>query len=126
MDEQNKKLTTASGSPYTDNQDSMTAGPRGPILLQDFVLHEKMAHFNRERIPERAVHAKRSGAYGTFTVTNDLSRYTRAKIFNKIGKQIKIFLRFSTVGGEKGSADAERDPRGFALKFYTEDGNWDL
>ena len=126
MDEQNKKLTTASGSPYTDNQDSMTAGPRGPILLQDFVLHEKMAHFNRERIPERAVHAKGSGAYGTFTVTNDLSRYTRAKIFNKIGKQTKIFLRFSTVGGEKGSADAERDPRGFALKFYTEDGNWDL
>ena len=126
MDEQNKKLTTASGSPYTDNQDSMTAGPRGPILLQDFVLHEKMAHFNRERIPERAVHAKGSGAYGTFTVTNDLSRYSIAKIFNKLGKQTKIFLRFSTVGGEKGSADAERDPRGFALKFYTEDGNWDL
>jgi len=126
MDDQNKKLTTASGSPYTDNQDSMTAGPRGPILLQDFVLHEKMAHFNRERIPERAVHAKGSGAYGTFTVTNDLSKYTRAKIFNKLGKQTKIFLRFSTVGGEKGSADAERDPRGFALKFYTEDGNWDL
>ena len=126
MDEQNKKLTTASGSPYTDNQDSMTAGPRGPILLQDFALHEKMAHFNRERIPERAVHAKGSGAYGTFTVTNDLSRYSIAKIFNKLGKQTKIFLRFSTVGGEKGSADAERDPRGFALKFYTEDGNWDL
>ncbi len=126
MDEQQKKLTTASGAPYTDNQDSMTAGPRGPVLLQDFVLHEKMAHFNRERIPERVVHAKGSGAYGTFTVTQDLSKYTRAKVFNQIGKQTKVFLRFSTVGGEKGSADAERDPRGFALKFYTEDGNWDL
>lgn len=104
----------------------MTVGPRGPILLQDFVLHEKMAHFNRECIPERVVHAKGSGAYGTFTVTHDVSKYTRAKIFNKIGKQTQLFLRFSTVGGEKGSADTERDPRGFAIKFYTEDGNWDL
>ncbi len=126
MEEQKKKLTTASGIPYTDNENSMTAGPRGPVLLQDFILHEKMAHFNRERIPERVVHAKGSGAYGTFTVTQDLTRYTRAKLFSEIGKQTKIFLRFSTVGGEKGSADAERDPRGFALKFYTEDGNWDL
>ena len=95
-------------------------------MLQDFILHEKMAHFNRERIPERVVHAKGSGAYGTFTVTNDISGFTRAKVFNTIGKQTRVFLRFSTVGGEKGSADTERDPRGFALKFYTEDGNWDM
>lgn len=124
--ENKKKLTTASGIPYAENENSMTAGPRGPILLQDFILHEKMAHFNRERIPERVVHAKGSGAYGTFTVTHDISKYTRAKLFNTIGKETKTFLRFSTVGGEKGSADTERDPRGFALKFYTEEGNWDL
>ena len=123
---ENKKLTTASGIPYHNNEDTMSVGARGPLLLQDFILHEKMAHFNRERIPERVVHAKGSGAYGTFTVTNDLTKYTRAKIFNKVGKQTKMFLRFSTVGGEKGSADTERDPRGFAMKFYTEDGNWDL
>ena len=121
-----RKLTTASGKPYTENENSMTAGQRGPILLQDFILHEKMAHFNRERIPERVVHAKGSGAYGTFTVTNDISKYTRAKLFNQVGKKTRMFARFSTVGGEKGSADTERDPRGFALKFYTEDGNWDL
>jgi len=121
-----KKLTTASGIPYASNEDSMTVGPRGPILIQDFILHEKMAHFNRERIPERVVHAKGSGAYGTFTVTHDITKYTKAKLFSEIGKQTKTFLRFSTVGGEKGSADSERDPRGFALKFYTEDGNWDL
>lgn len=124
--QQNRKLTTASGRPFTENENSMTVGPRGPILLQDYVLHEKMAHFNRERIPERAVHAKGSGAFGTFTVTNDITQYTRAKVFNEIGKQTRVFLRFSTVGGEKGSADTERDPRGFAVKFYTEDGNWDL
>jgi catalase len=121
-----KKLTTASGIPYANNEDSQTAGPRGPILIQDFILHEKMAHFNRERIPERVVHAKGSGAYGTFTVTHDITPYTRAKLFSEIGKKTKTFLRFSTVGGEKGSADSERDPRGFAVKFYTEDGNWDL
>src|SRR3954463_5476262 len=121
-----KKLTTASGIPYFHNEDTLSAGPRGPLLLQDFILHEKMAHFNRERIPERVVHAKGTGAYGTFTVTNDISRYTRAKLFNQVGKETRVFLRFSTVGGEKGSADAERDPRGFAVKFYTEDGNWDL
>jgi catalase len=121
-----KKLTTASGIPYVENENTMTVGPRGPILLQDFILHEKMAHFNRERIPERVVHAKGSGAYGTFTVTHDISKYTRAKLFNTTGKQTKVFLRFSTVGGEKGSADTERDPRGFAMKFYTEEGNWDL
>jgi len=126
MEPNKKKLTTASGIPYAENENSMTVGPRGPILLQDFILHEKMAHFNRERIPERVVHAKGSGAYGTFTVMRDISKYTRAKIFERVGKQTKVFLRFSTVGGEKGSADTERDPRGFALKFYTEEGNWDL
>lgn len=126
MKEQKKKLTTASGKPYTENENTMSAGARGPLLLQDFILHEKMAHFNRERIPERVVHAKGSGAYGTFTVTNDITRYTKAKIFNKIGRQTRLIIRFSTVGGEKGSADTERDPRGFAIKFYTEDGNWDL
>ncbi len=123
---ENKKLTSASGIPYYYNEDTMSVGARGPLLLQDFILHEKMAHFNRERIPERVVHAKGSGAFGTFTVTNDLSKYTKAKVFNKVGKQTKVFARFSTVGGEKGSADTERDPRGFAVKFYTEDGNWDL
>ncbi len=123
---ENKKLTTAAGIPYYHNEDTQSVGPRGPLLLQDFILHEKMAHFNRERIPERVVHAKGSGAFGTFTVTNDLSKYTRAKVFNKVGKKTKVLLRFSTVGGEKGSADTERDPRGFAVKFYTEDGNWDL
>jgi catalase len=121
-----QKLTAASGVPYYNNEDSMSAGPRGPLLLQDFILHEKMAHFNRERIPERVVHAKGTGAYGTFTVTHDISKYTKAKVFSLIGKQTKVMLRFSTVGGEKGSADTERDPRGFAVKFYTEDGNWDL
>lgn len=126
MEPDKKKLTTASGIPYAENENSMTVGPRGPILLQDFILHEKMAHFNRERIPERVVHAKGSGAYGTFTVMRDITKYTRAKLFDRVGKQTKIFLRFSTVGGEKGSADTERDPRGFAIKFYTEEGNWDL
>ncbi len=121
-----KKLTTASGKPYFENEDSMTVGSRGPILLQDFYLHEKLAHFNRERIPERVVHAKGTGAYGTFKVTNDISEYTKAKLFAKKANTCKVFVRFSTVGGEKGSADTERDPRGFAVKFYTEEGNWDL
>lgn len=121
-----KKITTAAGSPYYEHEDSQTVGPRGPILLQDFVLQEKLAHFVRERIPERIVHAKGTGAYGKFTVTHDITKYTRAKIFSKIGNTCKIFTRFSTVGGEMGSADTERDPRGFAIKFYTEDGNWDL
>ena len=120
------KLTTASGRPFVENDKSQTVGPRGPILLQDYILHEKMAHFNRERIPERVVHAKGSGAFGTFTVTHDITRYTKAKVFSDIGKETKVLMRFSTVGGEKGSADTERDPRGFAIKFYTEDGNWDL
>ncbi|MCA1245752.1 catalase [Massilia sp. MS-15] len=118
--------TTASGIPVADDQNSLSAGPRGPLLLQDFHLIEKLQHFNRERIPERVVHAKGSGAYGTFTVTHDLRAFTRAKLFSGTGKQTPVFLRFSTVGGEKGSADTERDPRGFALRFYTEEGNWDL
>jgi catalase len=122
----NRKLTSASGKPYAENENSLTIGPRGPILLQDYILHEKMAHFNRERIPERVVHAKGTGAFGTFTVTHDISKYTRAKLFSKIGNECRVLLRFSTVGGEKGSADSERDPRGFSVKFYTEDGNWDM
>lgn len=121
-----KKLTTASGRPFVENENSQSVGPRGPLLLQDYILHEKMAHFNRERIPERVVHAKGSGAFGTFTVTHDITKYTKAKLFSEIGKETKVLLRFSTVGGEKGSADTERDPRGFAIKFYSEDGNWDL
>jgi catalase len=119
-------LTTASGSPVADNQNSLTAGPRGPVLLQDYWLLEKMAHFNRERIPERVVHAKGSAAYGTLTVTNDITRFTQARLFSGIGKQTDCFLRFSTVAGERGAADAERDVRGFALRFYTEEGNWDI
>lgn len=119
-------LTTASGIPVADNQNSISAGPRGPLLLQDFHLIEKLQHFNRERIPERVVHAKGSGAYGTFTVTHDITRYTKARLFAAVGKQTETFVRFSTVGGERGSADTERDPRGFAIRFYTEEGNWDL
>jgi len=121
-----KLLTTAAGASVNHYEDSQSVGARGPLLLQDYFLHEKLAHFNRERIPERIVHAKGSGAYGTFTVTHDISKYSRAKLFSEIGKETKVFVRFSTVGGEKGSADTERDPRGFAVKFYTEDGNWDL
>jgi catalase len=119
-------LTTASGAPVSDNQNSLTAGPRGPVLLQDYWLIEKMAHFNRERIPERVVHAKGSAAYGTLTITNDITRFSRARIFAGIGKKTDCFLRFSTVAGERGAADAERDVRGFALRFYTEEGNWDI
>jgi catalase len=119
-------LTTASGAPVVDNVNSMTAGPRGPVLMQDAWLIEKLANLNREVIPERRMHAKGSGAFGVFTVTNDITRYTRAKLFDKIGKQTEMFVRFSTVAGERGAADAERDIRGFALKFYTEEGNWDL
>src|SRR5690606_21874604 len=121
-----KKLTTAAGAPVTDYESSMTAGPRGPILLQDVWLLEKLAHFDREVIPERRMHAKGSGAYGTFTVTNDITKYTKAKIFSEIGKQTDMFVRFSTDAGERGAADAERDIRGFATRFYTEEGNWDL
>jgi catalase len=121
-----KTLTTAGGSPISDNQNSLTAGPRGPLLMQDHQLLEKLATFNRERVPERIVHAKGSGAYGTFTVTNDISMYSKAAIFSKVGKQTPCLLRFSTVAGERGAADAERDVRGFAIKFYTEEGNWDM
>jgi len=118
-------LTTDSGMPVSDNQNSITAGPRGPVLMQDFHLLEKLAHQNRERIPERTVHAKGSAAYGTLTITGDISKYTKAKVLQK-GKKTEAFLRFSTVAGERGAADAERDVRGFALRFYTEEGNWDL
>lgn len=118
--------TTTAGAPIADNQNSLTAGARGPVLLQDWQLLEKLAHQNRERIPERVVHAKGWGAHGTFTVTQDISRYTGAKIFDTVGKQIPMIARFSTVAGESGAADAERDVRGFSLKFYTEQGNWDL
>ena len=121
-----KTLTTSSGAPVTDDQNSLTAGPRGPVLMQDWQLIEKLAHFNRERIPERVVHAKGTGAYGTFTLSKDLSDYTIADYLNGAGKQTEVFLRFSTVGGESGSADAERDPRGFAVKFYTREGNHDI
>ncbi|WP_137924163.1 catalase [Cupriavidus sp. 2SB] len=120
------KLTTAFGAPVADNQNIETAGPRGPALLQDAWFLEKLAHFNREVIPERRMHAKGSGAFGTFTVTHDITRYTKASIFSKVGKQTPMFARFSTVAGERGAADAERDIRGFAMKFYTEEGNWDL
>jgi len=121
-----KKLTTNAGAPVVDNQNTMTAGPRGPVLLQDIWFLEKLAQFDREVIPERRMHAKGSGAYGTFTVTHDITRYTKAKIFSAVGKKTDMFLRFSTVAGERGAADAERDIRGFAMKFYTEEGNWDL
>ncbi|MEN6605763.1 MAG: catalase [Bryobacteraceae bacterium] len=120
------RLTTSAGIPVPDNQNSLTAGARGPLLVQDWQLFEKHAHFNRERIPERVVHAKGSGAYGTFTVTKDITRYTKAGIFAAAGKQTPCFVRFSTVAGERGAADAERDVRGFAVKFYTDEGNWDL
>jgi catalase len=120
------KLTTAAGAPVVDNQNTQTAGPRGPVLLQDIWHLEKLAHFDREVIPERRMHAKGSGAFGTFTVTHDITRYTKAKLFSQIGKTTALFTRFSTVAGERGAADGERDIRGFSVKFYTEEGNWDL
>ena len=127
MTEQSKKkLTTAAGAPVSDNQNALTAGPRGPMLLQDVWFLEKLAHFDREVIPERRMHAKGSGAYGIFIVTHDITKYTKAKIFSEVGKKTEMFVRFSTVAGERGAADAERDIRGFAMKFYTEEGNWDL
>lgn len=121
-----KHLTTAAGAPVADNTNSITAGPRGPMTLQNPWFIEKMAHFDREVIPERRMHAKGSGAFGTFTVTHDITQYTKAKLFAELGKQTEVFVRFSTVAGERGAADAERDIRGFAIKFYTEEGNWDL
>ena len=121
-----KGLTTVSGAPVVDNNNVATAGPRGPMLLQDVWFLEKLAHFDREVIPERRMHAKGSGAYGTFTVTRDITAFTRANLFSAPGKKTDLFVRFSTVAGERGAADAERDIRGFAIKFYTEEGNWDL
>ncbi|MDR1308331.1 MAG: catalase [Deltaproteobacteria bacterium] len=121
-----KKLTTAAGAPVADNTNSVSAGERGPLTLQNHWLIEKLAHFDREVIPERRMHAKGSGAFGTFTVTGDITRYSKARVFSEVGKRTEAFVRFSTVAGERGAADAERDIRGFAMKFYTEDGNWDL
>ncbi|ADK84170.1 Catalase [Desulfarculus baarsii DSM 2075] len=126
MSDDKNRLTTAFGAPVADDQNSLTAGPRGPVLMQDTHLLEKLAHFDRERIPERVVHAKGAGAHGYFEVTADVTRYTRAKFLSQVGKRTEVFARFSTVGGEKGSADAARDPRGFAVKFYTEEGNYDM
>lgn len=126
MDDPKKKLTNNAGAPVADNQNAMTAGPRGPMLLQDVWFLEKLAHFDREVIPERRMHAKGSGAYGCFTVTHDITQYTKADLFSAVGKQTDLFVRFSTVAGERGAADAERDIRGFAIKFYTGEGNWDL
>jgi catalase len=126
MSNEKKHLTTSSGAPVGDNQNSMTAGSRGPTLIQDVHLLEKLAHFNRERVPERVVHAKGAGAHGYLELTNDMSKYTKAKLFNGVGKRTPLFIRFSTVAGELGSADTVRDPRGFAVKFYTEEGNYDL
>ena len=122
----NHDLTTAAGAPVTDNFNSQTAGPRGPTLLQDVWMLEKLSHFNREVIPERRMHAKGAGAHGTFTVTADITHLSSASIFAEVGKRTDMFARFSTVAGERGAADAERDIRGFALKFYTDQGNWDL
>jgi catalase len=126
MANEKKKLTSNNGAPVVDNQNVLTAGPRGPMLLQDVWFLEKLANFDREVIPERRMHAKGSGAFGTLTVNHDITQYTKAKIFSEIGKKTEMFVRFSTVAGERGAADAERDIRGFAMKFYTEEGNWDL
>ncbi len=126
MENKAKKITSVSGRPIAENQNVKTAGKNGPMLLEDYWFLEKLAHFDREVIPERRMHAKGSGAFGVFTVTNDISKYTKAKIFSEIGKKTDVFVRFSTVAGERGAADAERDIRGFAIKFYTEEGNWDL
>lgn len=126
MSDRRPVFTTAAGAPVPDNTNTLTAGPRGPALLQDVWLMEKLAHFDREVIPERRMHAKGWGAYGTFTVTHDITHLTRAKIFSEVGKKTDLFMRFSSVAGERGAADAERDIRGFAIKFYTEEGNWDI
>ena len=125
MPEKLETMTTTGGNPVADNQNSITAGPRGPLLMQDYQLLEKLAHQNRERIPERTVHAKGTAAYGTLTITHDITQYSKAAVLKK-GAKTEAFLRFSTVAGERGAADAERDVRGFALKFYTEEGNWDM
>ena len=119
-------LSSNFGAPIPNNEHSLTAGERGPVLLQDYFLIEKLAHFDRERIPERVVHAKGAGAFGYFEATTDMSRYTKAHLFGATGRNTKVLVRFSTVGGEKGSSEVDRDPRGFAIKFYTEEGNYDL
>ena len=126
MADRNDCLTTGAGAPVADNNHALTAGPRGPMLMQDVWFQEKLAHFDREVIPERRMHAKGSGAYGTFTVTHDVTKYTKASLFAQVGKKTEVFARFSTVAGERGAADAERDIRGFAVKFYTDQGNWDM
>lgn len=126
MVEQKTTMTTSNGCPVTNNTNSVTAGPRGPICVQDFHLIDKLAHFDRERIPERVVHAKGAGAHGYFEVSNEMSKYTKANFLGEVGKKTPLFLRFSTVGGESGSSDCARDPRGFAIKFYTEEGNYDM
>jgi len=126
MTKDKKILTTGFGMPVDNDLNSLTAGPKGPVLVQDVHPIEKLAHFDRERIPERVVHAKGAGAHGTFEVTHDVTRYTKAYFLSEVGKRTEVFLRFSTVGGERGSADSERDPRGFAIKFYTEEGNYDM
>ncbi|XP_072025965.1 catalase-like isoform X2 [Amphiura filiformis] len=121
-----ERMTQSTGCPIDNKTASLTVGPRGPILLQDFTFQDEMAHFQRERIPERVVHAKGAGAFGYLEITHDITQYTKAAPFESIGKKTPLAVRFSTVGGESGSADTARDPRGFAIKFYTEDGNWDL
>jgi len=126
MTKDKKTLTTGFGMPVDNDLNTQTAGLKGPALIQDVHLTEKLAHFDRERIPERVVHAKGAGAHGTFEVTHDVTKFTRAKFLSEVGKRTEVFLRFSTVGGERGSADSERDPRGFAIKFYTEEGNYDM
>ena len=126
MKDDQESLTTGFGMPIDNDLNSATAGSKGPVLIQDVHLVDKLAHFDRERIPERVVHAKGAGAYGYFEVTDDVTKYTRARFLSQVGKRTEVFARFSTVGGEKGSADSERDPRGFAVKFYTEEGNYDM
>src|SRR5258707_10072417 len=121
-----QSLTTASGAPVEDNQNSVTAGPRGPVLLQDYWLLEKLATFNRERIPERIVHAKGSAAHGTLTITNDITKYSKAAVFSKVGKQVPAYLRFSTVAGEGGRGEAGREVAGVGVRLFTGEGHWDL
>ena len=120
------QLTTNQGMVIADNQNSLKQGPRGPTLLEDFILREKLTHFDHERIPERIVHARGSAAHGFFELTQSLAQYTRAKLFTEVGKRTPVFTRFSTVAGSKGSVDTPRDARGFAVKFYTDEGNYDL
>ena len=119
-------LTTSAGAPVADDNNSVSAGARGPLTFDNYHLFEKLAHFNRERIPERVVHARGAGAYGTFTVNKSLSDYTIASFLQDAGQETEVFLRFSTVGGGQDSSDYARDPRGFAVKFYTDQGNYDI